>query len=172
MTEDGYIILYKLDFAKKRGLVISSSRLQLIEDRKEDPKSISVCDKNQYAFIEIGENKSPFISSRMIVFRICGNSLIKKASIDQYSQRIGLKLAVESLGYLGSQILWVGVSRLGNGVAQLYVYDTGTGEFKELEGKRVYHREDGTARFHRLGAHLYYTGWNGKLMRLGLKFDM
>ena len=80
-------------------------------------------------------------------------------------------MALESLGNVGRFIIWVGLSGLENGVAQLYVYDTETGEFKELEGKRVSHRELYPAKIHLLGTRFYFTGWNGKVMRLKLISD-
>ena len=172
VTEDGHILLYNLDYNQKTGSVINSFKIELKEERKEEAQSIAVCDKNEYAIVEIGQSESPWVSSRMVIIKIEGDSLIKKAMIDQHSQKIGYKLALESLGYIGRHILWVGLSKLENGVAQLYVYDIERGEFKELQDKRVIHKERSPAKIHRMGSELYYTGSYGKIMRLRLKYNI
>ena len=170
VTGDGHVILYSLDYTQKRGSVVNSFNIELNCGRKEMPKSLSVCDKNEYCFVEIGQSESDSLCSRMILFKIRGDSLIKKASIDQHSQNLGHKYALESLGYFGRFILWVGLSMLENGVAQLYVYNTETSKFKELVGRRLSHREEDPVKIHRVGSYLYYTGRYGRLMRLRVKF--
>ena len=94
LTQDGYLILYNLDFSKSKGSMLDYSSIKMLGFRKEGGQSISVDDNNEYAFVEIGQSEHPCICSRMFVFKISGDSLIKKASIDQYSQSIGEKLAV------------------------------------------------------------------------------
>ena len=165
-TEDGHIILYRLDYAEKSGEVVAHSKIELIKDREEQPRSLSVCDQNQYVFVEIRKNGDPYICSRMMVFKITEDYLIKKATIDQSNENIGYKIALECYGYVGAHILWIGLSGNENGVAQVYDYDTESGLFRELEEKRVGHQEEDPTKIHRLGDKFYYTGEEGKIMRL------
>ncbi|MEO0529617.1 MAG: alkaline phosphatase family protein [Planctomycetota bacterium] len=45
---------------------------------------------------------------------------------------------------------------------------TNTNEFKELEEKRVKHREINPVKIHRVNDDYYYSGWDGKVMKLRL----
>ena len=137
-------------------------------ERDESGVSIAVCGKSQYAFVEIG---SYCLSSRMLILKINHNSLVKMASIDQYNQKTCEKKATECFGYIGTHILWVGVSACENWIAQVFDFDTKTGEFKELQKNRINHQELEPFKLHRLGDKFYYTGNLGKFMNLSKSFQ-
>ena len=164
VTCDGYLVLYRLNYDQMEGSVIADFKLELIEDRQEQPWSISLCDRNEYALVEMGA----IICSRMMILKVNGDTLVKNAVLDQYNQKIGCKLASHSYGYLGRHILWVGLSMDDNGVAQIYDYDTQSGEMKELVDKRVGHGEFDPVKINRLGDKFYYTGERGQVMSLSI----
>ena len=166
VTWDGYLLLYGLKYAQRSGSLISNQHLELIEERMERPKSIAVCEKNKYVFLEIGQSHNPFICSRLVILKLSYNTFTKMASIDQFSQKIGEKYAFECFGYAERHILWVGLSRENNGFVQIYSYDTQAGELRELEDKRIKHQECEPYKLHRVREKFYYTGKNGKLLSL------
>ena len=168
ITKNGQVLLYILDFEKKTGSVVSHSSIELLKERFESGKSISLCSRNKHILVEIGQFWTSFICSRMVVFSIEDNKLVKKAVIDQYSQKIGSKYALEYYGYAGTHALWIGLSWNTDGQAHLFDYDDESGEFKELEEKRVAHQERDPAKIVRLGNQFYYSGHGGKVMRLCL----
>ena len=168
LTKDGYVLLYQLDFGKKTGSVVSQTKLDLIEERYENGKSISICSKNKNLLVEIGQYWSSFICSRMVVLQLDSQKLVKKAVIDQYSQKIGSKYALECYGYAGRHALWIGLSWNHNGMAQVYDYDTQTAELKELVDKRIGLEERDPIKILKLANQFYYTGYRGKVMQLSL----
>ena len=164
---DGYIIVYGLKYSQKTGSVIAYSQIKLDQERKESPQSVSVCDKDQYILVEIGQKNNYAVSSRMLVFKINSGYLTKTASIDLFSQQIGQKYPLESFGYRENHILWVGLSDWKT-YAQVYDYDVKLGELKELESLRECHKEKRPMKLHSLDGKLYYIGYRGQLMRLSL----
>ena len=169
-TTDGYIILYKLNFNQKTWSVTSESKVELMKERNECPDSLAVCSKREYVFLEIGRSEYPFYCSRMAIFKLREDTLIKKACIDQYKREMGAKYAFECLGYFGTQIIWIGLELFHNGVAQVYGYETGTGVFKELQNKRVKHKEDHVVKIHKIGNVFYYGGGLGTIKQLRITF--
>ena len=162
LTWDGQVLLYSLTGGQRRG-VIHSSEIELIGERDEMCVSLAVCEKNPYVLVEIGTGDEG-ISSRMIIIKVVGDTLINTALIDQFHQEIGFKYALECCGYAGSLILWIGLSNEKNGPAQLYKFDTETEELSEFQGKGVWQQEDFPFSLHPLNGKYYYTGWKGKLM--------
>ena len=164
---EGHIVLYSLNYAQKRG-VVSVYQEKLMKVRYEELRSTSVCQKNQYVCVEVGTTIRPFYSSRMIILKICQEGLIKTASIDLLNHRIGRKWALESIGYAGIHILWVGLSWKNNGFLQVFDFNSETDELREIEQKRENHQENWPVKLHRLDDKFYYTGLEGKLMSLRL----
>ena len=168
VTQDGCLALYSLSDSKMRGVFFEYA-LDLKEGRKEAPVSVSVWNNSKHVLVELsGNTYHTYPSSRMMVFKLEEDTLVKKAIIDEYFQGIARKYAVDCLGYRGKYILWVGLSWEINGSAQLYAYDTKTEEFVELKEKRVFHHEVKPCKLHRVDDLLYYTGCEGKLMVLTL----
>ena len=165
VTNDGFVLFYSFDYFKSRGSVIAANQIDLIKERKEMPASVSVCQKNQYALAELGQAKNPYICSRMLIFKVSGDSLVNIVTIDQQIEQVGEKLSLECLGYVGRHVLWVGLSD-ENGFVQVYDFNPQNGDFKELEEKRESHEEKYPFKLHRLDDKFYYTGWRGQLMCL------
>ena len=170
ITESCAIHLYQFDYLKKIGDLVSRYKIALMSERHEMGISISVSDKADYMFVEVGQSNSPYFCSRMIILKVYGNSLVMQASIDQFSQKLGYKLALECCGRIGDLILWLGLSADSDAVAQVFYYNQRNGEFKEIEGKRVVHREFDPVKLHRIGSDFYYTGHDGRVLRLGISF--
>ena len=168
VTQDGHILLYALDYAQKQGSVIAQHQVTLSDERNEAALGVAVCGKNDYALVELVQNHPATISSRLMVFKVSGDTLVQTASIDQYSQKIKYNWALESFGYSGSHSLWVGLSRDYKEPAKLYSFSTEAAELKELEDKRVSTQETHPEKLHRLGRKLYYTGYEGQLVSLAL----
>ena len=164
VTEDGYAILYTLYPNEKSGIVAQYKEELLVEERQEKTISIAVCPKNEYVLIEID---CGLICSRMVILKLSEGTFTKTASLNMYGKTTGSKYALESYDYVGSHILWVGLSVFRPQV-YLFDFDTETGEFRELEDKRILHREKYSYKLHRLGNQFYYTGVWGKVYRLSL----
>ena len=167
ITDDGYTLLYGLDYKRKTGSAIASYKDRVAEEWMEKPQSLAVCERSLYVVEEIG---ALGISSRMLILKLSHNTLVPMVFIDQVTQNIANKFALDCIGYAGSHILWLGLSRKWNqeGKSQVYDFDTQTRVFKELEERRVTHQENDPFRLHRLGDKFYYTGRNGKVMRISV----
>ena len=164
VTRDGYILLYHLDYKKKMGSILSNYKFELLEERKEMGFSIAVCDKDKYIFVEIGQA----FCTRVAVLQIDEYGISLRANIDQYKERMGLKLSFECFGYVGNHILVVGLEKKKPGQAQVYDYDTDTGYFRELRDKRVSSSQVNPVKLHRLGNEFYYTGDRGNILKLSV----
>ena len=158
---------YSLDFEQKRAFTCDY-KLDWIRERNEMPESIAVCSKNKCVMLatkKVGIFSLP-VSSRLFVFKLTGDKIVQKACIDQFEQSLPTSLAQGCFGYFGSLILWFGLTSGDNGVVELFQYDTDSGEFLELEDKRVLHRANRPEKLDCFDGKYYYTGWNGQLMRL------
>ena len=165
VTEDGHIFLYSLTYGKERGIVADYQVGLIKSRRKEYCNSIAVCEKNEFVCVET--SSGIYSSSRIIILRISSqNTITETASIDEFRQKIQYKYALESAGYLGGHLFWVGIPM--GGFVQLFDYDTKTGEFRELVDKRVPDLEQDPMKLHRLGDKFYYAGNLGKLVSLSL----
>ena len=186
LTFDGYVLLHELDFEKKLGHVTSYYNLDIDRNKEQSSTVLAVCPKNEYILVEEGEfggsvflNRRPPVYSRMVLLKIEGTNLVKKAELCVRSNRIRGKSALRCCGYSGSHLVWVGLTSgfkwqwpeesKQEGIIQLFDYDTATGELKGL-GKGVSHQEVSPKGLHRVGDHYYYTGDKGKLMRLSINF--
>ena len=126
---------------------------------------VAVGKKNQLIFMGI---VAKMFSSRMIILKITRqNTFVKRALLDENNDVITGKYAIESIGYFGDHLLWLGLSL--NQFVQVFDFNTETGEFKELRQKRVKHQEKFPLKLIHLGEEFYYFGEYGKLMSLGLQ---
>ena len=161
---------YKIDLDQKTCLLMGILSLSR-SFYWEAIKSIAVCDKNEHILVEV-MNKNLQNCSRVIILKAEGEKLIKKATINTYKSKgkpLATKQAIEFYGYFGSRLLWVGLSKSDNGVVQVYDYDSISGDFVELQEKRISHREKDPVKLHRVGNKFCFTGRLGKVMSLSLK---
>ena len=168
ITDQGHILLHVLNFSLKKLLAFNELKIAIEERPRERPQSIAVCDKHQYVFVEIIKHSDQ--STRMLILKIVGNRLEKRAMIS-YEDPLdinGNKKALECCGYFGGHVLWVGLTEFRTEVAQFYAYNTKTRDFFELKKKKVNHQEKWPTRIHRIGNHLYYSGYDSRLMRLSI----
>ena len=168
ITADGFIFLMKLNYPQKVGSIADFHNMELIESRKEKGASVAVCKKDRFVFVEIGCQKEPFYCSRIAIFEITSGSLVKKVMVDRFQQEIVGKLALSCYSYIDNYIIWVGLAGGEDGVAQVYSYETTSGVLKELEEKRVSHRELNPVKLNRYNKSFYYIGYRGNLMSLHL----
>ena len=164
LTGDGHIILYNLSQPESRG-VVSYHRIKLLEKRSEVCRSLAACGEGKTVLVAIGGFGG---CSRMLLFKFVDDNLMNVASIDCLGKGLRSKLALECFGSVDTHILWVGLVKDEGGPAQLYDYDIQTGELKELEDRRVVHHEYYPYKLHLLGDKLYYIGYYGRLMTLGV----
>ena len=169
VTNDGHILAHKLNFKKKSEQILSHLELKLLKHRGEIGTSLAVCDKDQFIFVEISQEKSPYLASRIMILELGDQNLILKATMDRFRFSLGEDLALEFFGYVGGHALAIALSRKVNGMAKIFDYNTGTGEFRELEEKRLKHEEKEPTKLIRLGDQFYYSGEEGKVMKLSVK---
>ena len=140
VTQDKYLILHRLDFPEKKGSLIFKYDIEYTKNTEEQAKSIAVCDKSQYVLVEIRREETPFLCSRMLVFKVGEKAVLQTRCIDLLSQNIGFKYALECIGYVDKYILWAGLSKHRE-MLQIFYYDRDTEELGELKDLRVNHRE-------------------------------
>ena len=113
-----------------------------------------------------GKDAVPPICSTIVVCKIEGDSVVKKASLDVYDRRGGEKYVVRPCGYAGKHALWVGLSRDRNKACQIYAFDTESNELRELIDKQVSHGEEQPNCMEVFDGQLYFIGESGKVKRL------
>ena len=174
ITDDGYLILYKIDYLSRNGWVETHYKISLLEERKERLLSIAVCKESGYALVEIEgyrTNARRPISSRMMVFEVRQGSLIWKRSSDQFDQDLKSKhtLQCEERSPRG-HILWTGLTKEEDGFIQVFDYEI-EAEFIELVGKRVRHQVRNPIKSQHIERKAYYSGSQGKVMRYSLDYS-
>ena len=169
LTQDGDVTAHELDFKSKKETNLSQLKLDLFKSRNEIGTSLAVCDNNQLIFAEISQRELPLRSSRMMVLECKDKNLRLKVSIDRFRFQLGKNLALKFFGYVGSHALVIGLSRKHGGVVQVFGYNAGTEELRELEEKRLVHEELEPAKIVRLGDQFYYSGCEGKVMKLSVQ---
>ena len=169
LTKDGHLVLYAVNYRLKSGYVLDSYNLGLKTERNECGLTLAACPESSYLMAEIGYIGRPGRSSRVAVFEINERkTLTMKAVINHGFEIVMSKYSLECYGYAGDHLFWVGLTNSEEGIAQIYDYNTLTGQLSELVGKRVFHGEENPNRLVRLEDRFYYIGSKGKLMRLGL----
>ena len=170
VTGDGYVVVYSLDYSLQKGSILAKNRIKLRTEFSEWPTSVSVCNKNHYILVEIGQGNHPKLCLRMFIFRVDGDSLVNTASIDFTNQQeIGEMYALECFGCVGSHILWLGLPWKKNAAVELIDYDMEKGALSEAKSKSVVrHGELNPYRLIRFGDKFYYTGSRGGLMCLSV----
>ena len=171
VTKKGVLLLYKFDFNNSVGFVQANKDIQLIENRREVGHSLSICDKNLYFCVELrnGEGERTF-TSRYLVYELEGQSFFLKAAYDPYYMEIGDKAAFECLGYFGESLLFLGLAKGQLGDVVVMEFDLEAEELRPLVEKRTRHHELMPQAMIRVGGYYYYTGHQGKVMRLSLIF--
>ena len=167
LTTDAYILLYHFNYQLRKIGARNSFKIELKQERNEHGSSIAVSDKGEYALVEIG-SKMGNIASRMVILKIETNQLQIRTIIEIFSHELGTKYGLECAGYAGCHILWVGLTSNGDGIAQIYDYDTQIGQLKELVSKRRGQQGSCLHQIHRLGNEIFYTGRHGRVLRLSL----
>ena len=165
INKNGDVFLYTICYQLKKVLHFSHSKVRL-QVGVETGSSMAVCNKNQYVLLAL-QNSILRICSKIVLLKIRGKSVTTEAILNQTSQKIEYQNTLECFGYLGGHIIWVGLSD-GSGVAQVYDYDLEGGSLRELKGKREPHQEYRPVKMMRTGNAFFYTGRNGRVMRLTL----
>ena len=168
ISEDGYLLLYRFNFQEKIGVVVDRVQIDLMSERNEKAISVAVCDGNEHFLVEIGQRGYPNCCSRMMVFKVKNEGLVRMTEIDQISKGLGHKPALTCLFTDKRIVVWVGLTRNSGGVVQTYFYDKKAGALDELVQERKSHCENDPTRLVRHDGYLYYTGTRGGIFRLKL----
>ena len=57
VTNNGHALYYKLDFRNSQGQVMNYLSLDLMKERNQVGTSVTVCNKNQFIFVELGQSQ-------------------------------------------------------------------------------------------------------------------
>ena len=172
LTSNGLMLLYQLDFEKKIGYLMNYTKVLLEGDERLLAHGLAVCDRGEYVFTQVIPRlflKSPVETTRMTIFKVEGNVLVRKASVEYKTQKNMRLSCSKCCGYRGSHIFWLGLTMGAGGVTLLYDYDVEAERLKEVEG-RLSHGELNPMEIHRIENDFYYVGKYGKLMRLNIGF--
>ena len=168
-TNDGHLLLYRIDYAEKSESLVCHKQLDFIGDRGEQGLSLGLCSKQKYVLAGLRRGEmSKYVCSRLVLLELRGDSLVTKSSFDQHTERIGSNFGLHCLEYVGQHALWVGISAK-NGVVQIFDYDTETGEFRCLRDKMVAGKEVLPVMLNQVNGKFFYTGTEGRVMRLSIK---
>ena len=171
VTVDGVLSLHNFDYSQTKRFTLDESKIDLLKERTESVYSLAVCDKGRFVMVHLqAKNDGVGCFSRIIVSNLRGSKFQQMTTLDLYSQQLGRNLALECCGYVGSHVLWVGLSIHRKKMAHLYDLNSDTGELRELEQKRVKHLEWRPCKIYRRGPDLYFTGMNQRVMNLSLNF--
>ena len=170
---ENLVIVHQIDYPNKKGLVSIMGQIPIAEvpgKKSEKIKSISVCPDGEYVFIEIGQSSKPFYSTRILIMGLRRDKLVQARILEYSKQKHAIKPAIDCYGYLGSHILWVGLSKGRNGKAYVYDFDVQTQELRELSEITISHGELTPIKIHRSGDDHYYVGHKGLIKKLVLDF--
>ena len=134
----------------------------MIEERKEDPSSMAVCDQGKYLFLALGRRYS-FSSSRLMVFEVKGHSVTTLLILDEFHHSVLSKRCLSFFRQLGNYLLWVQLSQFS---VHLYCFNSESGELQELVEKRVMHGEEFPDHIEKVGEDYYFIGMKAKIIKL------
>ena len=106
-----------------------------------------------------------------MIFRIRGHSLARVTTIRTLDAPGPITAIFEYWRYLGKHLLWVALSDK-DGDVRVFDFNTESGCLRELVEVKVKHQKSRPRKVHHLGdlwGNFYYTGEEGKIMRLSLK---
>ena len=168
VSKSGDIFLFVFNQKMRKLLALNQDKISFIQERLEEVTGFAVCKKSQHFLVVVGE--AMLYSSRMIIFKISGKNLVQEQILDLGGLQNPIVCAVESTGYFGSHILWIGVEKNYLGYIQVYDYslELETKSLRILEKKKIEHKEKQPIGISRFGDALYYTGWFGKVMKISL----
>ena len=169
VAQNGDVLLTSFGYLRRKIYFFGHSCLKFIDNRRETALAMEVCDKNQYAVV--GINSGGFSSSRVLVMKIRSNSLVITAILDYYHRGIRSQICLSCCRYFGNHILWVGLPWGADSSAQIYHYDVEKMDFRLLDKISVGIGEVDPCQIHRIGDQLFYTGSEGKVMRLIIGFE-
>ena len=170
LNESGVLSWICLNYEMRKVLSSHFYKIGKMKNLREEARSMVVCDKNRFILVDLYKNLS--YSSRMVLLEINRGKLTEKAVYDCFAENNNYKIALSCCGYFGGHILWIGLeffSQTNN--AQIFDFDLETGELKELRDKRIGHEEYCPTEMYRHGNQFFYTGLNGKVMKLVLTFS-
>ena len=167
LTPSGRIFLYFLNYSRKKVCTFYKYKIELIQERDEFAFSISICDESKYVLVCLADD-CDYIS-RFIVLKLEGRRLNPVASLDKYGENLLKILSPSFCGFFGSHARWIGFSSFEYEVC-IFDFDKKTKELKYSLLSEELHQETGPQRLNRSGDYLYYTGCEGKVMRLRVNF--
>ena len=171
VTDDVYLLVYKLNYQEKVGSIINHLEVGLLRtwDEHEHPVQLSICPRGNYALIQLYRGEiTNYQCSRFLLIKISENSLVIDRSIDSLKSGVRFCFASECFGYVGSHLIWVGLSYKESQL-QILDFDTVTGEFRNLDDKKIAHGESLPLKLQRFENDYYYTGNSARVMRLSFK---
>ena len=171
VTKDSLISLYQLDYGRKQGEIISQFQFPVDDSREQRIKSASICPKSEYILIEIGQICQPSHCSRMAIARLSDKNLTVIKCVDLLNQNLGAKLALECFGYIGSRVLWVGLTQENYAQAQVYELNSKTGVFRELVSMRAEVHVQYPMKIQKddRDGYFYFVGSQGKIKRVFIR---
>ena len=164
------VLHFQLDFERRLAETLGSVEIDFLKERGESMLSVSPCQKGKYCFFDILSNKDgTYGSSRVIVYKIDGSSIVQEATLDQIGEPYQ-RFAIEPIGYFGRFVAWVACSNVDNDstLVQAFIFDTETKELKELVEKRVQLAVGWVLKVDKFENALYFAEFHGKVFRLSL----
>ena len=168
ITSNGVVLRYNLDYVNWEGIVVETHKLPLDKEINERAEAIALCPKHKYICVEVGRLTGGHICSKMTILKLKNNLLTRKTTVNLNYTGIGYKMALTCYGYHNGTVLFLGLSK-DEGYVQVYEYNFKEDRLRELYQHRIPHQEVGPVRIHKLRDDYYYTGKNGKIMKLTLK---
>ena len=172
ITEPGYIQLVNLNIQLKK---VTSKGLSKIEFPRTDlPEVVSraaVDPKGEFLLIQVKPRNSFFVTS-MMMYRIKGNSLALASTLDVLALGIVKIGALGCHGYENGKLVFVGLSQADRGDIDIFEYDDRAKKITHLPLPRIYsHQERSPLVMQRLDQYFYYSGLNGKVMRMKVEVE-
>ena len=176
VTKKGDLVLFVLEFLKKKVLAFKSQRIEFFNQKKyssyfEKPRTVSVCDQNKYALVQLEFSGTRAELSRLLIFLIDRTTLSLRTVLDQRGMDISNMHALECFGSFFEHLIWVGLAFNKPYTVALYDYDLEKNELREIEKGSVSHQELYPFEMYRFGDSFYYSGLNGTVTRLTLSLD-
>ena len=170
ITADGNLSLFELDYYDQKSYELDSVKQDLFSITMEYGLSLAVCNEPEHIIVEFGTLSESCSTSRMVVFQVVEDRLVKKSTLFANETWIRSKHALGCFGLMKNHIVWVAVAGGPHGVVQIFDYNLQSESLSELKEMRmIWQKQKNPVKLVRFGDQLYYTGEKGVLMSISFK---
>ena len=172
-SKDGCIVGFGFDPEARKATVLFKQRVKLDPKTSEKACSVEICPHGRFVFVEVEKGnlkeKEKRCVSRYVIYEIDEKKLKKMKSLTFENKEVCRHLALAS-AYVGPDLVIIGLTSEASSVVQAIHYCVRDATLVELEDKTMQAGEGYPVKLINFDGDCFYTGFNGRFMRLRLQF--